>query len=107
MSLEILLVLLLFNIKHLLGDFVFQNTYVALGKGVSGWRFVKLLNLHCLVHVVISTGIVCLLLGTEFLWFVPLEFVVHLIINRLKSGSYYGGQFSMQEHLQQNDCILC
>lgn len=95
MSLEILLALLFFNIKHLLGDFVFQNTYMVLGKGAGGWKFVKPLSLHCLVHVVLSTGIVCLLLDTGFLWFVPLEFVVHFIIDRLKSGPHYGGRFSM------------
>ena len=98
MSSEALVLLLFFNIKHLLGDFVFQTAYMAFGKGQSGWEFVQPLSFHCLVHAMLSAGVICLFLDLKFLWFAPIEFAAHFIIDRLKSGSRYGGRFSMIEN---------
>lgn len=88
-------ILILFQIKHLLADFAFQSSYMVMGKGLKGCAFIKPLASHCLVHVVLSAPIIYLFLGSNFMWLLGLEFIIHFIIDRLKSGPRYGGRFSM------------
>lgn len=95
----ILLILTLFTMKHLLGDFVFQTTYMVVGKQKEALGdFFYPLSFHCLVHILLSLPIVFFFLGFQFWWFLPLEFVIHFILDRLKSGPKYGGSFSINEH---------
>ena len=95
-SSEVLALFILFNLKHFLGDFVLQSSYMVFGKGKEGWGFIKPLSLHCLVHATLSAAIIACI-DVKFLWLASLEFVVHFIIDRLKSGPRYGGQFSMSD----------
>ena len=97
MNFEVLLLLIFFNCKHLVGDFVLQSHHMVMGKGQQGWAFVGPLAFHCLVHVALSATIIFFFFGLKFLWFLPVEFAVHFVIDRLKSGPKYGGQFSMTE----------
>ena len=89
--------LVAFQLKHLLADFVFQNTYMVIGKGKKGWGFVPPLACHCFVHIVLTTVVICLFMGVHFLWLLPVEFIIHFIIDRLKSGPKYGGRYSMSK----------
>ena len=93
---KIFILLIVFNVKHFFGDFVFQTSYMVLGKAKEGWGFIKPLSLHCLVHVALS-GAIIVCVDFRFLWLVPIEFVIHFIIDRLKSGPRYGGKFPMMK----------
>ena len=95
MESEALVLVILFNVKHVLGDFVLQSSNMAIGKGKENWEFVSPLSFHCLVHVILSAIVIVLFMDVKYLWFLPTEFVVHFFIDRLKSGPKYGGRFSM------------
>jgi hypothetical protein len=69
-------------IKHVIADFVLQTTWMATGKDAkTGWAMPLLV--HCAIHGALTTAI--LLLLAPRLWFLGLvDFVLHLIIDRLK-----------------------
>ena len=98
MESKTLLLLILFSIKHILGDFVLQSTNMAIGKGKKDWSFTGALSSHCLVHVLLSFPIILFLLDLRYMWFLGVEFVAHFAIDRLKSGPRYGGRFTMNKN---------
>jgi hypothetical protein len=69
-------------IKHVIADFVLQTTWMATGKDAkTGWAMPLLV--HCAIHGALTTA--TLLLLAPRLWFLGLvDFVLHLIIDRLK-----------------------
>ena len=69
-------------IKHVTADFFLQTTWMAMGKDAkTGWAMPLLV--HCAIHGALTTSI--LLLLAPRLWFLGLvDFVLHLIIDRLK-----------------------
>jgi len=91
------LLLVLLSLKHTLADFVFQTYEMVQGKGQGGFEFIRPLASHCLIHVSLTALILLVVVGAKFLWFVPLEFLAHFIIDRLKAGQRYFAQFSMIE----------
>lgn len=93
----ILIILILFNFKHLLSDFLFQTFYMLEGKKKDGWGFIYPLSLHCSVHVLLSMPIVIFYMGVNLWWLLPLEFIIHFLLDRLKAGPKYGGRFTMNE----------
>ena len=100
MESEVLLLLILFSVKHTVGDFILQSTRMVIGKGKQGWDFIGGLSAHCFVHVFLSFLIILLFLDLKFIWFLAIEFLAHFIIDRLKSGPKYCGRFTMTEHPQ-------
>lgn len=70
--------------KHLLGDFVLQPTWMALGKeSPKGWF--RPLLLHCLIHGVLASAL--LLALRPQLWFLGLvDFAAHMLIDRAKGA---------------------
>ncbi len=93
-KLEIFIILMiLFQIKHYLSDFLFQNTYMVEKKGSPGWDFALPLLLHSSVH-----GVQTLLIVFYFapqLWYLALfDTGIHFMIDRLKSGPRYFGRFN-------------
>jgi hypothetical protein len=69
-------------VKHVTADFFLQTTWMATGKDArTGWAMPLLV--HCAIHGALTTAI--LLLLAPRLWFLGLvDFVLHLIIDRLK-----------------------
>jgi hypothetical protein len=74
--------MVLFAIKHVIADFVLQTSWRATGKDAkSGWALPLLV--HCAIHGALATAIL-VVLAPKF-WFLGIaDFVVHLIIDRLK-----------------------
>ena len=74
--------MLVLTAKHVVADFLLQNSWMALGKDRKiGWALPLLT--HCGVHLVLTT-LLLLLLAPRF-WFIGLiDFAIHLVIDRLK-----------------------
>ena len=87
--------MLLLTVKHVIADFVLQNSWMAIGKDQkTGW-FLPLLA-HCLVHLAVAMALI-LVVAPRF-WFVALiDFAIHITIDRIKGifASSFGVQ---QEH---------
>lgn len=71
-----------FIIKHLLGDYLLQTTWMALGKERSpGWP--APLAAHCAVHAAL-TGAIALVVAPTLWWLVVVDFFIHAAIDRSK-----------------------
>lgn len=83
--------LVTFELKHFLGDYVFQTNWMDKGKSAKlGW--ILPLSSHSTVHALL-TLIILLIFATE-LWFLALvDFILHFIIDRLKASPNLGGKF--------------
>jgi hypothetical protein len=73
---------LVLTVKHIIADFVLQNSWMAIGKDQkSGWALPLLA--HCLVHLAVATALI-LIIAPRF-WFVALiDFAIHITIDRAK-----------------------
>ena len=74
--------MLVLTLKHVIADFVLQNSWMAVGKDQkSGWALPLLA--HCLVHLAVATALI-LIIAPRF-WFVALiDFAIHITIDRAK-----------------------
>lgn len=86
------LLLVLFQVKHFLADYVFQNVYM-LQKSRAGWDFAPPLAIHCGVHAAMTLAIV-LWWNPACWWLAILDFAVHFTMDRIKAGPRYLGRFS-------------
>jgi len=83
--------MVIFQVKHFLADFVFQNVYM-LRKGSPSWSFVGPLSIHAGIHAFFTLAIV--LYANPALWALSLlDFVIHFITDRIKAGPRYLGRF--------------
>ncbi len=85
------MLLVIFQIKHFVADFPLQFPYM-LKKFSPNWSFVVPLSLHCGVHAVL-TLIICLFVQPSLWWLAAIDFVVHFVMDRIKSGPRYLGRF--------------
>lgn len=88
----IFILLALFQIKHFVADFPLQRQYM-LKKFSPGWDFILPLSMHCFVHALITLTI-CLAFRAELWWLAVFDFIVHFIMDRIKSGPRYLGRYS-------------
>lgn len=86
------LLLILFQIKHFLSDFCFQNQFM-LRKSQSGWDFVLPLASHCLVHG-LGTLIITLFFRSELWWLALVDFFIHFVMDRFRASPRWLGRFS-------------
>ena len=70
------------TVKHVIADFVLQNTWMAIGKDQkSGWALPLLA--HCLVHLAVALALI-LIIAPRF-WFIAfIDFAIHIVIDRAK-----------------------
>jgi hypothetical protein len=75
---------LLLTAKHVLGDFILQNKWMAMGKEArNGWALPLLV--HCSIHAGLALGLI--LVFQPRLWFLALvDFVIHLAVDRCKGA---------------------
>ncbi|NJL25000.1 MAG: DUF3307 domain-containing protein [Calothrix sp. SM1_5_4] len=91
-NVELLLwLLIIFQLKHWLADFVFQNVYM-LQKARPGWDFVLPLAIHSGVHAA-ATLAIALYLNPTLWWLAVVDFVIHFVMDRIKAGPRYLGRF--------------
>jgi hypothetical protein len=86
------LLLIAYQVKHFIADFPLQREYM-LKKTLPNWDFLLPLVTHCLVHA-LGTLILCLWLVPGLWWLAIVDFVVHFIIDRVKSGPRYLGRYN-------------
>lgn len=79
----ILILLVLFPVKHFLADFPLQTPYM-LKKGKGGFEWILPLGAHCAVHAVMSWMII-LFVRPEMAYLAVIEFFAHFIIDRIKA----------------------
>ena len=74
--------MLLLTVKHIIADFIFQTSWMAIGKDQkTGWALPLLA--HCLVHLAVISVLI-LIIAPKF-WFVALiDFFIHITIDRMK-----------------------
>jgi Protein of unknown function (DUF3307) len=74
--------MLLVTVKHIIADFVLQNSWMAYGKDQkTGWALPLLV--HCLIHLGVLMPV--LLIVAPRFWFVALiDFAIHISIDRAK-----------------------
>ena len=98
MSYELLVLLLVFQIKHFICDYPLQNTYM-LGKMKStGW--VKPLATHSAVHAWFTFLILLLVQPSNVLLYLLLpvaDFILHFIVDRIKASPNLGGKFKPEQ----------
>lgn len=85
------ILLVIYQMKHFVADFPLQREYM-LKKVLPGWDFVLPLTTHCLVHAVLTLLIV-LRIRPELWWLAVVDFVVHFVMDRIKSGPKYLGRY--------------
>src|SRR3979409_1749318 len=89
--------MLLLTVKHVIADFVLQNSWMAIGKDQkTGWAMPLLA--HCLVHLAVAMALI-LIVAPRF-WFVALlRFALPLTVDRAKGicASRFGVTLE-QEH---------
>lgn len=87
----VFILVVIFQVKHLLADFLFQHNYM-LKKIRPGWNFVAPLALHCAVHSVL-TLLIALYFTPRLWWLALMDFVIHFITDRIRSGPIYLGRY--------------
>jgi hypothetical protein len=84
--------LVIFQVKHFLADFVFQNVYM-LQKSRPGWDFVAPLSIHSGVHAIMTLAI-ALWWNPVLWWLGVVDFMVHFTTDRIKAGPRYFGRYN-------------
>ena len=82
----------LYQVKHYIADFPLQREYM-LRKTNPHWDFALPLALHCGVHS-LGTLLITLIFAPTCWWLTIVDFVLHFITDRLKSGPRYLGRFN-------------
>lgn len=91
-SQTLFILVVIYQVKHFLADYLFQHNYM-LKKIRPGWDFVWPLALHCSVHALLTIGI-CLVFRPQMWWLAGLDFAVHFLMDRFRSGPRYLGRFN-------------
>lgn len=89
---QIFILLIVFQIKHFVADFPLQKEYM-LTKADRSWSFLKPLVLHCLVHGGLTLSIT-LYFAPHLWWLCFIDFTIHFLMDRIKSGHKYLGRFN-------------
>lgn len=83
--------LVTFQIKQWIADYLLQTSWMVLGKGRPGLGFVIPLSAHVFVHAMLTLLIVAVI--DPGLWYLAvLDFSAHFIVDRIKSGSPWLGR---------------
>ncbi len=91
---SLLILLVLFQLKHFLADYPLQRPWM-LGKFKEGWGFVPPLLAHVSVHGLLTYLIVRFWTGDVRMGFclAALDMTIHFMMDRLKAGPRYMGRW--------------
>lgn len=84
--------MVVFQLKHFIADFPLQREYM-LKKVSPNWDFLLPLSLHSAVHAVLTLSI-CMVVNPSLWWLAIADFVIHFLMDRIKSGPRYLGRFN-------------
>lgn len=85
---SLILLYVLFRIKHFACDFLLQTDWMALTKGKPGREGYQALFIHAFIHA-IGTFVIVMMFAPSLWWLGPLDFVVHSVIDRIKGYFTY------------------
>lgn len=89
----IFLLLAVFQVKHLIGDYVLQTGWMVAGKAKPGPGFIFPLAVHVAVHA--FTTFLIMLAVNPALWYLALfDFAAHFVMDRIKSSPRLLGRFT-------------
>jgi len=102
----IFLLIVLFQAKHYVCDFLLQNKWM-LGKFKPDWSFLLPLFAHAGVHGCFTLAI-CLVFAPRLWWLAIADAVIHFLMDRAKAGQRYLGRFKALsgEEMRQEAYIL-
>jgi len=84
--------MLVLTVKHVIADFILQNSWMAIGKDArTGWALPLLA--HCAIHGALATAIFALV-APRFWYLGLVDFVIHIIIDRAKG--WVGNRFDLK-----------
>jgi hypothetical protein len=85
--------LIAFQIKHLIGDYLLQTSWMVRGKAREGAGFLWPLTVHVVIHAALSFAI--LMAVNPRLWpLALLDFGIHFVMDRIKSSPRLFGRFT-------------
>lgn len=89
--------LIVYQLKHILADYVLQTEY-HLGKFKPGWDFLGPLTSHAAVHATMTAIIAIWTISYSVPFAIVLvlasfDFLVHFLMDRIKAGPKYLGRF--------------
>lgn len=84
--------LVIYQFKHYIADFPLQREYM-LRKTKANWDFLGPLGMHSLVHG-LGTLVICFIFAPHLWWLSIIDFVVHFVVDRIKSGPRYLGRYN-------------
>ncbi len=85
--------LIVFQIKQFLGDFVFQTSWMVQGKSRTGSDFLFPLAVHVLVHGAMTLTVL-MVVNPNFWYLAALDCAIHFIMDRIKSSPGLLGRFT-------------
>lgn len=97
--LGLLLLYVVFRLKHFICDFMLQSDWMALNKGKPGREGYNALFSHTVIHA-IGTLLIMLVFAPSLWWLGIVDLVVHSIVDRLK------GVLTYKRHWGTKDTIF-
>lgn len=89
----VFVLLVIFQIKQLIGDYILQTGWMVRGKSEQGLGFIFPLCVHVSVHAVMTLAI--LVVFTPALWFLAIfDFLVHFSMDRIKASPRFFGRYT-------------
>lgn len=85
---SLIVLYVLFRLKHFACDFLLQSDWMALTKGKPGREGYQALFIHAFIHA-LGTFLIVLLYAPSLWWLGPLDFVIHSVIDRIKGYFTY------------------
>lgn len=80
---DLLILYLVFRLKHFVCDFMLQSDWMALNKGRPGKEGYQALFSHTVIHA-IGTLLIVLVFAPNLWWLGLLDLLIHSIVDRLK-----------------------
>lgn len=89
---HIIWLVLLFETKHFIADWLLQTDYMFGKFKRHGW--ILPLSAHCGVHALFTLAI-CLLIRPELFWLAGVDFVIHFLMDRFKASPNLLGRYKL------------
>lgn len=88
----IMALLVAFQVKHLLADYVLQTRWMTEGKAGSGLAFVKPLLAHASIHAAM-TAVIILFVAPAMVWLAVIDLAAHGVLDRIKASPHLLGRY--------------
>lgn len=85
--------LVAFQVKHLIGDYLLQTGWMVRGKTRPGPSYIFPLAVHVFVHAATTFAIV-MIVNPALWWLALFDFAVHFIMDRIKSSPRLLGRYA-------------